>query len=104
MYAASCRLGQRRFCHKEVDYAKHEAFRTISSAFPRCCMARLLAATNFAVRNGDPRATLSALRPSRAPSSFKARFRFGNTRSIESDTTRTTAAGTPAVEAASRIE
>jgi MoxR-like ATPase len=55
-------------------------------------------------RIGDPKATRSALRPSRSPASFRARLKFGNTRSRESETTRRTAAGTPARAAASRIE
>src|SRR5207249_2524889 len=104
MYAASCRPSEPGFWHKNADYAKHGAFRTISSAFVRRCIARLFAAINLAVRIGDPKATRTALRLSRPPLSSSARFKFGNTRSRESDTTRRTATGTPALAAASTIE
>ena len=67
-------------------------------------MALLLAAISLAVRTGDPKATLSAFRPSRPPEASNALFKSGKTRSGESATTRSTAAGTPAAEAADSME
>src|SRR5215470_11070384 len=57
-------------------------------------IARFLAASNRYVSSADPRAIHSALRPSRAPWEFKVGLKSGISVSSESETTRSTTAGT----------
>src|SRR5437016_10199069 len=83
--AASRQPGHNGLGADDFDCRKHPAFKTISSAPEIRCIARLLAASNLAVLKGEPNATLNALRPSRAPESFNARLKSGNSWSIESD-------------------
>src|SRR6266568_7445108 len=62
--------------------------KTISMARLSSRTARRLAATSRAVSSGDPNATSSAWIPSKSPSAFRARLKFGIGRLKGSATTR----------------
>src|SRR5215471_8158410 len=82
----------------------HCALNATASAGVSRCIARLFAASNRAVLNGEPSATFSAFRLSRSPASLSARLRSGSSRSIESATTRITTEGIPIADATAAIE
>src|SRR5439155_17638927 len=103
MHAASCQREQRKLWHSEIGYVKHGAFKTTSRAFERSCIARLLAASIFAVRSGEPNATFRAFQLSRVRSSLNARLKSGSSRKKESDITRRAAAEIPAAAAVSNM-